>query len=107
MLDPQRNRQLLLDALCPPVDYELDYALATTFSLDLLTLLVAPVAFTVFGTQQDVPTDNPVLLLAALKRYADRISLFCQAGRIAIPRRETPLIAYLENTIFEVLPPNQ
>ena len=44
MLEPQ-SRTLLLDALKPPPDYKLDYAIGTTFTLDLVALLAAPLAF--------------------------------------------------------------
>ncbi len=47
MLDPE-ERLLLLDALRPPEDYRLSFAIGTTYSLDLLALLTAPLGFTLF-----------------------------------------------------------
>jgi len=43
-----RDRRLLLDALRPPTGYQLDRGIGSTFSLDLLALLTAPLAFTFF-----------------------------------------------------------
>lgn len=47
MLDPN-SRRLYLEALQSPEGYRLDRAVATTFSLDLLTLLMAPLSFAMF-----------------------------------------------------------
>src|SRR5262245_24779126 len=111
MLEP-RQRRLLLDALRPPEGYTLDHALGTTFSLDLLALLTAPLAFTFFAADtvpaldSDAPRrPDPVALLLALRRHAERISLFCQAGRIAVPRRQHLLLGYLEKSVFEARAP--
>jgi len=108
MLDPQ-DRHLLLESLRPPSGYTLDCAIGTTFSLDLLTLLTIPIAFTKFdweGGDAHQPQDS-MALLEALRRHADKISVFCQGGRIAIPKQHQPLFGYLEESVFEVEPPNR
>lgn len=105
MLDPE-NRSHMLEILRPPQSYELDRAIATTFSLDLLALLTAPLAFTFFDWEDEEgrTTSDPLAILESLRRYADRISIFCQAGRIAVPKTHQ-LFAYLENSVFEVKAP--
>ena len=106
MLSPQ-DRRLLLDALRPPDGYALDFAVGTTYSLDLLALLTAPLAFTMFDWQdaEGRPTADPLATLEALRRYADRVSLFCQAGQIVVPKQHRILFGYLEESVFEVVPP--
>lgn len=106
MLGPQ-DRRLLLDALRPPEGYSLDFAVGTTFSLDLLALLTAPLAFTFFDWQdaEGRPNPDPLALLEALRRYADRIAIFCQAGQILIPKQHRILFGYLEGSLFQVTPP--
>jgi hypothetical protein len=108
MLDPQ-NRHLLLESLRPPYGYTLDCAIGTTFSLDLLTMLTLPVSFTAFAWEgEDVQQQKDTLaLLEALRRHADKISVFCQSGRIAVPKQHQPLFGYLEHSVFEVEPPNR
>ena len=105
MLEPQERRQLL-DCLRPPEGYSLDAAVGTTYTLDLLALLTAPVAFTFFDWEDESgrPTANPHALLAAIRRNADRMALFCQAGRIAIPIGHKLLYSYLEDSVFEAMP---
>lgn len=106
MLAP-RDRRILLDALRPPPGYRLDRAIGTTFSLDLLALLTAPLAFTFLDWEDEDgrPTADPVALLEAIRRYSDRITIFCEAGRIAVPKPGQLLYGYLEGSVVEVIAP--
>lgn len=104
MLKPQ-DRVLLLDSLKPPPGYELSLAVGTTYSLDLLALLTAPVAFTLFD--QETIRDDPLGLLHTMREYAGRIRIFCQAGKIKIPDQHQVLYSYLEESVFEVIPPDE
>lgn len=108
MLSP-RDRSLLLEALRPPAGYELDRAIGTSYSLDLLALLTVPLAFTFFDWESEDgrPTSDPVALLEALRTHADRIHLFCQADAIALPPGDQPLLAHLEPCVIPVRAPNE
>lgn len=103
MLGPH-DRRLLLDALRPPEGYALDFAVGTTYSLDLVALLTAPLAFTMFDWQdaEGRPSADPLATLEALRRYSDRIAVFCQAGQTIVPKQHRVLFGYLENSVFEV-----
>lgn len=107
MLDPQ-DRRLLLDSLRPPDGYRLESAVATTYTLDLLTLLTTPLAFTLFDWEDEDgrPNLSPTLLLEALRRHADQLTVFCQAGRISVPSQHQRLFSYLEGSVVEVVPPH-
>jgi hypothetical protein len=106
-----QERKLLLDSLRPPDGYDLDCAVGTTFTLDLLALLTAPLGFTLFdlsgAPDGDLADNEPLVLLKAIRTYADRIALFCQAGRIAPPARRHPLFASLEGSVVEVNAPKE
>ena len=97
MLEPTQ-RQHLLQTLCPPEGYELAFAIGTTYSLDLLALLSVPLAFAQFDWEDDAgrPSADPLALLEALRRYADRLHIFCQVGSIAVPTKAQLLFGYLE-----------
>ena len=99
-----RERTLLLESLRPPTGYRLRRAVGTSFTLDLMTLLTAPLAFTFFDAHNDdgVPVTDPVALLEALRRHAQKITVFCQAGAISVPKPQQRLLAYLEGSVFEV-----
>ncbi len=101
-----RERTLLLDSLRPPTGYRLRRAVGTSFTLDLMALLTAPLAFTFFDAHDDDggPVTDPVALLEGLRRHAEKITLFCQAGAIGVPRPEQKLLAYLEGSVIEVQP---
>lgn len=109
MLDPQ-DRHLLLDALRPLEGYQLDFAIGTTYTLDLLALLTAPVGFTIFelagAPSADWSATDTVRLLSVLRTYAERIAIFCQAGRIAVPPKHRLLFGLLERSVVEVRPPD-
>jgi hypothetical protein len=83
-------------------------AVGTTYSLDLLALMTAPVAFALFDRQRGdgSPIDDPIATLQALREYASRITLFCQAGQIAVPPDFRNLLVYLEDCVHPVVPPD-
>ncbi len=105
MLDPH-VRHLLVDSLRPPDRFALDAAIATTYSLDLLALLTAPLSFTFFSWDDpdSVTEQNPLALLESIRRLGDRITVFNQAAEIHVPPRREILFAYLEDCVYPVLP---
>lgn len=107
MLEP-RDRQLIFDALRPPLGYQFDEGIATTYSLDLLALMMAPVAFTMFDLQagEEGASQSSLEVLEGLRRYADRLTLFCDAGRISVPRGRHPQLAFVEDSVVQCRAPN-
>jgi hypothetical protein len=105
MLSPDQ-RELFLEALRPPQGYRFDRGIGTTFTLDLLTLLVAPLSLALLEVENtETALQDPVLMLEGIHRYADRLTIFCQAGRIALPRRDSFLYRFLEQSVIEVQAP--
>lgn len=106
MLEPE-DRRLLFESLRPPEDYELDRAIGTTYSLDLLALLTSPLAFAAFESEDGADTSrlDPVAMLQTLRRHASRITIFCDAGRIQVPAKSQLLYGYLEQSVIEVSAP--
>lgn len=113
MLHPN-DRQLLHKMLRPPVNvddseslFQLDWAIGTTYSLDLITLLSVPLACTLPTVENRAGKliNDPLALLKSLRECADRICLFCQAGKISVPGRYLPLIQMLEGSIIQAQSP--
>jgi hypothetical protein len=106
MLAP-RDRVLLLEALRPPQGFRLGHAIATTYTLDLVALLTAPLAFTFFDWEDDDgrPSADPIALLEAVRRSARRLHVFCQGGAIHVPKHGQMLLAHLEPCVVEVAAP--
>ena len=107
MLEPL-DRRHLFDALRPPAGYDVDVAIGTTYSLDLMALLAVPLAFALFDWEDDSGkvTADPMALLEAARRYAGKIHIFCQQGQIHLPKQRSPLFYELERVVKEVRAPN-
>lgn len=103
MLEPD-SRHLLTDALRPPDGYAVDVALATTYTLDLTSLLLAPLAMAAYDQSSETDV-NSLAMLESLRRYADRTTVFCQAGGIHVPAAYQRLAAFAEGCVVEVSPP--
>jgi hypothetical protein len=105
MLEPH-GRSLLFEILRPPPDTTLDAAVATTFTMDLLALLTAPVAFTLFDTDshENLLNRESLTLLESLRRYADKLTVFCHGGRISLPQAQFPQFEFLEKCVVECEP---
>lgn len=105
MLAPD-DRRLFLQALRPPEGYKFDRGIGTTFTLDLYTLLVTPLSLAFFEYESpERAFEDPLALLESLRRYTDRLMVFCEAGRIDFPANASPLLSYLEEMVIEVKPP--
>lgn len=106
MLEP-RDRRLLLDALRPPEGHVLTDALGVTYTLDLLALLTTPLSFALFDWEdaEGRPVADPLAVLEAIRRHADRMHVFCQAGMIRVPPADQRLLGWLEPCVVEVRPP--
>jgi hypothetical protein len=96
------ERSVLLDALRPPPGAVLDAAVGTTFTVDLATALVPPLAFARVELSR---TDDPLAALQAVRQCSDRLDVFHQAGQIAVPVQASRLMAYLEPMLHGVRRP--
>ena len=108
MLAPE-DRHLLTDALRPPAGFSVDAALATTYTLDLHSLLLAPLAMAAYdhteGDGAAIDAATPVALLESIRRHADRTIVLCQAAGIHVPPTYPRLAAFAEGMVAEVPPP--
>lgn len=103
MLNPYNDRMYYGKILSPPEDCELDFAIATTYSLDLDSLIGASISI---GLSDDIDSDlseNPIFLLDALRKTSNKIVLFCEKGQIHLPNNPNQLYTLLENMLFEVI----
>jgi hypothetical protein len=108
VLEPQ-ERILFPEALRPPEGYDLSWAIGTTYTLDLVAAVAAPLAFAFFDWEQEDGQrgPDPIPLLEALRSYADRLTVFVQGGQIAVPKPQQVLLSYLEDSIIEAWAPTR
>lgn len=105
MLEPNQ-RLLLTQAFRAPVGHQLDFALATTYSLDLSTLLGSTLHLSVLGNDGgSADLQNGVMLLEGLRRSAEHLVVFCQAGQIYVPKIPHILYGLLEPVVVPVTAP--
>ena len=102
MLNPNNDRLDYGQVLAPPDGCTLDFAIGTTYSLDLDALVGACIAL---GLSEETDSDlmkNPICLLEALRATGDKVALFCEGGQIHTPNNITSLYILLEKMVFQV-----
>lgn len=105
MLEPN-NRLLLTQAFRAPAGYRFNAGIATTYSLDLTTLLGATAHLSMFGDEgAGEEFRNGIALLEALRRTSARLTVYCQTGQIGVPRMAHVLYGLLEPMVVPVTAP--
>lgn len=99
MLEPQ-SRAALTEQLKPPAGFELSHAVGTTFTLDLATALAVPLSF---ASHRLAAQGDTLGVLDSIRRAADRVDVFAQAGEISMGTR-SDLVAFLEPMVHPVAP---
>lgn len=100
--DQEENRLEYGHLLFPEPDYDLDFAVGMTYSLDMEALLGVPVSLGMLEDLDGSAAQNPFFLLEAIRKSSDDLAIFCNADGIKLPRNIRPIYALLENSIFPV-----
>lgn len=104
MLVPDKNRLDYGEQLIAPEGYELTHAIATTYSLDLNTLLTVPIAMCFGHTLEGSVEHMRIALLEALGMLGDKLTVFYQQGNIKLPDKYNSLFGLLESSLIPVVP---
>ena len=104
VLDYRQDRLDYGRMLIPPRGYRLQRAIATTYSLDLNTLLSVPVALFYSQTLEGNITGERFQVLEAIRRTSEIVTIYCQERQIHVPDRYNRLFAYMEDTVVQVHP---
>jgi hypothetical protein len=101
------TRVLLTDGLRPPAGYRVEVAVATTYSMNLTALLLAPLSFALFDETDggNIAGVDPVRLLEAVRRHSEHTTVFCQASGIHVPSNYRSILVFVEDSVVEVMPP--
>ena len=103
MLNPNQNRLDYGQILTPPAGFHLDFAVGTTYSLDLDALVGACIALGLSEETDSALLNNPICLLEALRSTGDKVALFCESGQIHLPNHVTPLYVLLEKMVYPII----
>ncbi len=104
--DQNTNRVDYGSLLIEDIEYELEHAVCLTYSLDMEALLGVPLCLGMRGEMTSSQRSNPLYVLEAIRRTGKKLSVFCNAGCIKVPKSESRLFALMENCIHEVRMPN-
>ena len=101
------SRTVAFELIRPPSGYRLDFAVLTTYTLDLEALLVLPLSLLAHqdGGLEDLLAE-PLRLHQAIREAGDRVHAFVDETGIAIPRSARPLYSMLESSVHAVRAPN-
>jgi len=106
MLQPNKDRIDYGNLLMPPEGFQLDNAIATSYSLDLDALISIPVAL-YFAHSLDLNVKQDVVqVLDSIRRASDTVKVFCQKGQIKVPETQHRLYSFIEPCVVQV-PPTQ
>ncbi|WP_314163004.1 phospholipase D family protein [Lachnoanaerobaculum gingivalis] len=103
MLNPGEDRLDYGNILKPPKSYTLDFAVGTTYSLDLDALVGMCISLGLLEEADSNIMKDPICLLEALRRTGDKVALFCEAGEIYLPGKVSALYTLLEKMVFQVV----
>ena len=105
---PPDSRTTAFELIRPPSGYRLDFAVLTTYTLDLEALLVLPLSVLAHpeGGLEELLAD-PLRLHQAIRDAGDRVHAFVDEKGIAIPRGARALYSMLESSVHPVRAPNR
>lgn len=102
LLSPSENRLDYGNLLQPEIGYEVEFAVALTYSLDLEALLGVPMSLGLLENMDSNLKDVPMFLLEGIRKSSDKIAIFCNPGGIKLPQKIESVYSLLENSVFEV-----
>lgn len=102
MINPNNDRLDYGQILAPPDKCKLDFAIGTTYSLDLDALVGVCAALGLSGETDSSLMKNPLCLLKTLRETGDKVALFCEGGQIHTPNNTNSIYILLEKMVFQV-----
>ena len=85
--------------------YVVEYAVLTTYSLDMPSLLSVPFMLGTMSDLTEASLRSPHLVSEAVNKSAGKFSVFCNAGCIAVPQANSKLYALLERSVVQIALP--
>ena len=101
MFDCTNDRLSYGEMLRPYEGYELEFAVACTYSLDIGALLGVTLALNPFG-DADLPDENPVMLLRTLIKNSDKLAVFYNAACIANLTQPSKFLPLIDSCVYRV-----
>ncbi|MDE7088758.1 MAG: hypothetical protein K2O54_01425, partial [Prevotella sp.] len=87
--------------------FVVDYAVLTTYSLDMPSLLSVSFTLGTMSDLSDAAMHSPHLVLEAVNKSAGKFAVFCNAGCIAVPQANSKVYTLLERSIVQIALPTK
>jgi len=104
VLNPNSDRIDYGDKLTAPEGFTLSHAVATTYTLDLESLLCLPLALSFSCTPEGDLKADKLALLEAISQLKGKVKVFFQQGCIKVPRQFNLLFSLLEPLLAPQVP---
>lgn len=96
------NRKTLVDLVTPPTGYKFERGIATSYSLELDTLMRVLLAFQNYNSESDIVNDRFAFLQTFTKVInKGNFLMFCSAGHIT-SYKGSKLVSLLDNVISDI-----
>ena len=82
--------------------FVIDYAVCTTYSLDMPSLLSVPFMLGTMTDLTETAMRSPHLILETVNQSAGKFAVFCNAGCIAVPQSNSKIYSLLEQSVVQV-----
>lgn len=82
--------------------FMIDYAVCTTYSLDMPSLLSIPFMLGTMTDLTEATMRSPHLILETINQSAGKFAVFCNAGCMAVPQANSKVYSLLEQSVVQV-----
>ena len=82
--------------------FVVDYAVCTTYSMDMPTLLSVPFMLGTMSDMNETIMHSPHLILEAINKSAGKFAVFCNAGCIYVPKVNSKVYSLLERNVVQI-----
>ena len=82
--------------------FVIDYAVCTTYSLDMPSLLSVPFMLGTMTDLTETAMRSPHLILETINQSAGKFAVFCNAGCMAVPQANSKVYSLLEQSVVQV-----
>lgn len=95
--------EVLYNEILASEGFVVDFALCTTYSLDMPTLLSVPFMLGTMSELSEEALKMPHCVLEAINKSSGKFAIFCNAGNIIVPQNlKTNIYSLLEKSIVQV-----
>ena len=101
-LCPHENRIMYDETLFPPEGYELDFAICTTYSLDIQALISVMLSLGISKSMAEESIQDPISLLDIIQKVKDKIIVFYDATQLHVPKKYMETLVLFENMLCPV-----